>query len=1008
MAPVPEDLVSKLGSKNNKEIDEWTNQVEEVTSQIRGIIDGTITDFEAFDQQLALKERAKQIRQEELLQRKQRLLLYGNEGKGEGTKYKWWCKRCFVEYTIDLPEGQCTRCRQADQLMSQEARRQELMGKLEVFKEEKAKHKWRKDKWNRWKKSQALLGKSRFINYKAWEYWEPDTDSEEEGDPIVPRDNPEFLAMEADLKERKRKQSEKAITAEKCRQRGNQCMSEGDYVGAIENYDEGLEYRRDCKALWTNKALAELKVFRWHDAVASCNKVIEYAEIFEEGFAKSADACFKAFTRRATALRGLHRWEDAVNDLEDALSIYPKSKEALDLLEKTRQACLEAKKAQRSQESPEPPRPEETGTVRVEIEESDSEGETTLEAQESDSSSLQHLSRQHFANLLKDLELNETERSAFCTRQGDQSDTKKLKTDQWVGRKIDLKVEEVLQPSRLDTLLRDIERCSLLWKKRRPGDDGRRALEDDEPESQDADRFVKLVTPRALSLLLVLAKSSDHHCSLTVSALRHVWPLLNVEEWRYQILSLLFEWSQRSISAKSMAEFASRYPDPHVHMLINIVGANKKEDFLPPGFEDRAKKAADKLELGVEAMEEVMKGLTMESPMELAISTLGNLCLAGSTLSYFQLQISPLVPQIVEVLRPHLRPMDLRLCGKTAGALCNLLRLKPEEVERCTGQLLEALREEGKPEAREMIKAVQMTSGLGPATPQLLGALVNLAVARPTALVEMQHLGTLQVVIPLIDPEAYGSNSADKVISTRACLVSSRLLGAFPDGLSLDQEAELLFRLSQILTKVSIPEIQADVAQFSSVEKTPTLEAMDPPLRVLVTLLTKAPGALDRFVSGTSLKTGDCSISFSGLMGKVFEFIRVLQPASHVALDEESSTPSRLRGNLALLVSLLSDRQASENAAPSLRDLDLSMVVPVLVEMLRKERGSAQHNLGVSVTKLAQNPRYRDQVRELNGLESLHQIQLPKVNAQKEKEQRIHRLETSAEDRRRAIAMRRG
>ena len=55
-------------------------------------------------------------------------------------------------------------------------------------------------------------------------------------------------------------------------------------------------------------------------------------------------------------------------------------------------------------------------------------------------------------------------------------------------------------------------------------------------------------------------------------------------------------------------------------------------------------------------------------------------------------------------------------------------------------------------------------------------------------------------------------------------------------------------------------------------------------------------------------------------MGKVFEFIRVLQPASHVALDEESSTPSRLRGNLALLVSLLSDRQASENAAPSLRE----------------------------------------------------------------------------------------
>jgi hypothetical protein len=50
---------------------------------------------------------------------------------------------------------------------------------------------------------------------------------QEEGDPIVPRDNPEFLAMEADLKDRKKKQFDKAKTAEKCRQRGNQCMTEG-------------------------------------------------------------------------------------------------------------------------------------------------------------------------------------------------------------------------------------------------------------------------------------------------------------------------------------------------------------------------------------------------------------------------------------------------------------------------------------------------------------------------------------------------------------------------------------------------------------------------------------------------------------------------------------------------------------------------------------------------------------------------------------------------------------
>lgn len=56
-----------------------------------------------------------------------------------------------------------------------------------------------------------------------------------------------------------------------------------------------------------------------------------------------------------------------------------------------------------------------------------------------------------------------------------------------------------------------------------------------------------------------------------------------------------------------------------------------------------------------------------------------------------------------------------------------------------------------------------------------------------------------------------------------------------------------------------------------------------------------------------------------------------------------------------------------------------------LLEMLRRERGGAQHNLGVCITKLASNG-YREEVKELNGLESLHQIQLPKVNEQKARE----------------------
>merc|ERR1719321_1346375 len=144
--------------------------------------------------------------------------------------------------------------------------------------------------------------------------------------------------MEADIKSRHKKLADKAITAGKCKERGNQCMKEGDFVGAIEHYEEGLEYRRDIKAIWTNKALAEIKVFRWHDAIASCNKVIEYAEIFEDGFTKNADACFKAFVRRATALRALQKWEEALEDIEDALKLFPKDREARDLYSKTKLA----------------------------------------------------------------------------------------------------------------------------------------------------------------------------------------------------------------------------------------------------------------------------------------------------------------------------------------------------------------------------------------------------------------------------------------------------------------------------------------------------------------------------------------------------------------------------------------------------------------------------------------------------------------------------------------------
>eukprot|EP00441_Pelagodinium_beii_P047349 CAMPEP_0197621836 /NCGR_PEP_ID=MMETSP1338-20131121/2275_1 /TAXON_ID=43686 ORGANISM="Pelagodinium beii, Strain RCC1491" /NCGR_SAMPLE_ID=MMETSP1338 /ASSEMBLY_ACC=CAM_ASM_000754 /LENGTH=1093 /DNA_ID=CAMNT_0043191385 /DNA_START=80 /DNA_END=3361 /DNA_ORIENTATION=- len=1058
------------GHMSTSQVEEWATEVDDVTAKINGIIDGSITDFDALDRQMDLKARTKQIREEEAKARKERFLLNGCEGKGEGERYKWWCKRCFVEYFIDLPEHQCTRCKKSDQMMTQQERRAELMDKVEVFKEDKARHQWRKDKWSRWKKSQALLKRSRYINYKAWEYWEPDTDTEDEGEPIVPRDNPEFMAMEADMKDRKKKQSDKAKTAEKCRQRGNQSMKEGDFVGAIEHYDEGLEYRRDSKALWTNKALAELKVFRWHDAINSCNKVIEYSEIFEDGFTKSADACFKAFTRRAQALRALHKWDEALHDLEDAVKLFPKDKEARDLRDKTKAAFEEATKAKTLQdggavspkedegvtEEVQNPSPQPSGPVRVEIEESDEEDDSAAEllASASAPGSVAGMSKQDFAKLLKDLKDSEAQRVLFCVRKGgDLINSPAVKADQWVGRKVDLKqVEEVAEPSRLDNLLKDAERCLVLWKKRTPDANGRRAMQDDEPEAKEADAYVSMVTPRVLGILHILATSSDHHCALTAPSVRSIFPLLSSEKWRYDIMLLLMEWSQRSITARSMAEFAGRYPEM-VKLLIDLAAEDSKDSILPPGLEDRAKKAADRFEHGKagleSAMEDVIQGLMAQSPVELAVSTLGNICLAGTANVQFKEQITPFASELVGALCLHLRPLDWRVCGKAAGALCNVLRvgdvMAQTVQEQCTKPLLTALREENEsegPAAKMKDLMSQMGAGdlqntglpIQSSSARLLGALLNLVVVRPTAVTEVRDMGGLELMVPLIDPElatfsggSSGSTASlsdredgPEVVALRAALVASRLLTSAHASMTQELEADLLRKLYKLFDKIKFADLRqgAKALAAGEIEKLPALEWLDPAVRMLVTVLTKTPGALDRLTQSAprieelpddlddlpSLK--EPAVSFSDLIARLTDIIAALQPREHVGPDQEGSTLSRLRGNLALLFGTLSEVQSKEDAPPSVRNMDLRKCVDVMVDTLRKERGAVQQNVGVCVTRLATNPRYIQQVRDLNGIESLHQIQMPKVQAQKAEEAKKHRLETSVEDRRAEVLRR--
>merc|ERR1711988_960193 len=343
------------------------------------------------------------------------------------------------------------------------------------------------------------------------------------------------------------------------------------------------------------------------------------------------------------------------------------------------------------------------------IEESDSEDETVPAAH---ADSLAGMTKQDFTKLMARLKGNATERTLFCSRQhGDSAATFASKTQaerDRSGRKVCLKIEEVPEASGLDNVLKDAERCSILWKKHQGHvvplrADVERVTDPYElAEQEEARKFLFATVPRVLDVLYLLASNSELHCELSAGAVRYVWPFLSSDTWRHKVLQLLMEWSQCPVSAKSLAEFASRYPKPHLELLIESVTKDEKENVLPPNFEETTRRASERLEkgeLGVEAaLEDMLSGLSTLSAAELAVSALGNVCVAGHMLPSFKEQITPFRDDIIAALCRQLRPLDWRLCGRAAGTVANILRLGNCFVdavqEKCLEPLVKALREE--------------------------------------------------------------------------------------------------------------------------------------------------------------------------------------------------------------------------------------------------------------------------------------------------------------------------
>ena len=75
-------------------------------------------------------------------------------------------------------------------------------------------------------------------------------------------------------------------------------MKRGLYKSAKHHYTEALEHKKDLMSLYTNRALVCLKLEETQLAIDDCSRVLEYCEVFDEGYTKQADICYKALMRR--------------------------------------------------------------------------------------------------------------------------------------------------------------------------------------------------------------------------------------------------------------------------------------------------------------------------------------------------------------------------------------------------------------------------------------------------------------------------------------------------------------------------------------------------------------------------------------------------------------------------------------------------------------------------------------------------------------------------------------
>jgi tetratricopeptide (TPR) repeat protein len=199
----------------------------------------------------------------------------------------------------------------------------DLRERLEEHKKKTAVKKTRRAKWENWKKTQAMFYCKTSTNYSKWDMFESESDSDKEEEPIVNEEDPQIKAMAQDFKERHQRRVRSKKLAEELKKKGNDAMKRGLYKSAMHHYTQALEERKDYLALYTNRALVALKLEDAQQAIDDCSRVLEYCEVFHDGYQKEKDLCYKALLRRGLANKFQHDFDLAKADFEEAKKIEP-------------------------------------------------------------------------------------------------------------------------------------------------------------------------------------------------------------------------------------------------------------------------------------------------------------------------------------------------------------------------------------------------------------------------------------------------------------------------------------------------------------------------------------------------------------------------------------------------------------------------------------------------------------------------------------------------------------